>query len=272
MSDQLIFKPNRRIWLEAQTLELLTFLREPQEQGDLPQLVTRVRGTAVLEDYSISVVGDPTSKVRKLSIVLGAEEPRATREAPEPGPDGFEFGQLGRAMLGFNRGDWEIGNSDEWWVECYLPKPFIENLVAEVRNGEIHDMQLSLSLRGLYTTEHTMAPVSSRGHLFIRPNKRDNTIDLPELATGSVQSIHFASSSRDLRKADANQAEAGPTAALQSADDSLLNEDVAPAAGAGNDPVATAIDHLIASLDKIHGIVKWVGPCIAIALAIMAFR
>lgn len=155
------YYPNRRIWLEAQTLELLTFLREPQEQGDLPQLVTRVRGTAVLEDYSISVVGDPTSKVRKLSIVLGAEEPRATREAPEPGPDGFEFGQLGRAMLGFNRGDWEIGNSDEWWVECYLPKPFIENLVAEVRNGEIHDMQLSLSLRGLYTTEHTMAPVSS---------------------------------------------------------------------------------------------------------------
>ena len=220
------YYPSSRIWLNAQTLELLTFLREPQEPGELPQLMTRVRGTAVLEDYSISVVGDPSSKVRKLSMMFAAEEPKARGEGSEPGPDAFESGELGRALLGFNRADWEIGNSDEWWVECYLPKSFIDNLVSEVRKGEIHGMQLSLSLRGLYTTEHPMAPVSSRGHLFIRPNRRDNTVALPELATGAVRSIHFASSSRDLRKADSDEAAGG--VALPSVDDSLENEGVAP--------------------------------------------
>lgn len=263
------YYPNRRIWLEVQTLELLTFLREPQEQGAEPQLVTRVRGTAVLEDYSISVVGDPATRVRKLTIVLAAEEAQPKPEEPEV--ETFAFGQLGRAMLGFNRADWEIGNSDEWWIECYLSKPFIEAMISDTRSGQIHGMQLSLSLKGLYTTEHSMAPVSSRGHLFIRPNKRDNTIKLPELATGDVRSIHFASSSRDLRKPELLEPEAPLVTELPIEDDALLTAAEAPEI-VRDDLVATAIGHLNARLEKMHGTVKWVGGLIVFALLIVAFR
>ncbi|OIT13539.1 hypothetical protein BL241_03120 [Ralstonia solanacearum] len=264
---QRTYYPNRSIWLEVQTLEVLTILGEPKEEGAEPLLMTRVRGTALLEDHSISVVGDPESRVRQLSISLAIGEWPPKPEGSEPGNVPSMFGQLGRAMLGFNRADWEIGNSDEWWIECYLPKPFIEAMVADIRSGQINGMQLSLALRGLYTTEHSMAPPSSRGHLFIRPNKRDNSIEHPELATGDVRAIHFASASRDLRKHEPQEPEAAFTAEPRAPEGTFLAEAEVP-----EDPVATAVEHLGARFDKMRATVKWVGGLIVGALLILAFR
>ncbi len=256
------YYPNRSIWLEVQTLEVLTVLAESRQEGAEPQLMTRVRGTAVLEDRSISVVGDPDSRVGQLTINLSAVEWPLEPEEQEPGISRSAYGQLGRAVLGFNRADWEIGNSDEWWIECYLPKPFIEAMVADIRSGQMHGMQLSLALRGLYTTEHSLAPVSSRGHLFIRPDKRDNTINRPELATGDVRAIHFASASRDLRKPEPQEPE----------EDFLPEAEEAATTTAPEDPVAAAVALLGARLEKMRGTVKWVGGLIVVALLLVAFR
>lgn len=254
------YYPTHSIWLDVQTLEVLTILGEPKEEGAEPPLVTRVRGTAALEDYSISVVGDPEPKVRTLTISLSASEWCTKPEEPEPGMFPSMHRELGGAMLGFNRADWEIGNSDEWWIECYLPKPFIEALVADVRSSQLHGMKLSLALRGLYTTEHSMAPVSSRGHLFIRPDKRENTVDHPEMATGHVRSVHFASASRDLRKPEPPEPE-----------ETFDSEEESPAAPP-EDPVATAVAILGARVEQMRGTVKWVGGLIVIALLVVAFR
>ncbi|WP_440030488.1 hypothetical protein, partial [Chromobacterium amazonense] len=148
------YYPAHRIWLEVQTLEVLTILVDPKVEGAEPPVLTRVRGTAVLQDYSISVVGDPESKVRTLTISFEAGDWRPKSEEPKPGMFPRMRSELGGAMLGFNRANWEIGNNDEWWIACYLPKPFIEALVSEVRSGHLHGMELGLALRGLYTTEH----------------------------------------------------------------------------------------------------------------------
>ena len=119
-------------------------------------------------------------------------------------------------------------------------------------------MTLNLALRGLYTTEHSWAPVSSHRDLFIRPNRRDNAIKFPDMAEGRVRAIHFASASRDLRKAKPSE----PADAY---------EDEAPSVPSA-DPVALAIATLGARVEQLRGTLKWVGGFIVLALLFLAVR
>jgi hypothetical protein len=250
------YYPCRNIWLEVQTLEILTVLSDSEEDGKEPNLVTRVRGTAVLEDRSISVAGDPKSKVRKLTISFEIGEWRLKAEEPKEDEFPSPSAHLGGAMLGFNRADWEIGNDDDWWISCYLPKTFIDALVFDIRRGQLDSMRLRLALRSLYTTEHSWAPVSSRGDLFIRPDRRDNSLAIPDMAQGYVDAIHFSSAPRDLRKPE-------PVEPLDPED-----EDAPPAP----DPVATAIAALAARVEATRSTIKWVGGFIVVALLFVAGR
>lgn len=251
------YYPCRSIWIEVQTLEVLTVLDDPKEEGQEPPLVTRVRGTVALEDRSISVVGDPKSKVHRLTISFQAGDWKP--KPVKPTVDGWILSsELGGAMLGFNRADWEIGNDDDWWISCYLPKAFIDVLVADIRNGQIDGMKLGLSLRGLYTTEHSWAPVSSCGDLFIRPNRTDNTIAFPDMATGHVRSIYFTSAPRDLRK----------PAPLEPVEQEYEGTPPAPALH----PVVVAIAALGARVEQMRSTLKWIGGFIVLALLFVAGR
>lgn len=249
----------RSIWLEVQTLEVVTVLGDCKGEGQEPPLVTSARGTVALQDRSISVVGDPKSKVRRLSIGFNAGDWKP--KPVEPTEDELPMlpSELGGAMLGFNRADWEIGNDDDWWISCYLPKAFVDALVADIRNGQIDGMKLSLALRGLYTTEHSWAPVSSRSDLFIRPDRKDNTIAIPDMATGYVRSIHFTSVPRDLRKPE-------PVVPIEPVEPEHESTPPAP------DPVAIAITALGARVEQIRSTLKWIGGFIVLALLFVAGR
>lgn len=246
------YYPCNNIWIEAQTLEVLTSLGSFKEDGKEPQLVTGVRGTVVLKDWSISVVGDERSKVRHLTISLDAGDWKP--QSPETTEHDLSMlsNELGGAMLGFNRADWEIGSDDEWWISCHLPQAFIDALVADIRNSHIYSMRLGLKLQGLYTTD----PFSYRGDLFIRPDRKDNTISIPDMATGFVRSIHFASTPRDLRKPE-------PAEPVEPE-----YEDTPPAPTP--DPVAAAIASLGARVEQMRNTFKWIGSFIVLALIFAA--
>ncbi|WP_090142313.1 hypothetical protein [Limnohabitans sp. DM1] len=158
--------------------------------------------------------------------------------------------ELGSAMLGFNRADWEIGVDDEWWITCYLPKAFIDALVADIRNSHIYSMRLGLKLQGLYTTD----PFSYRGDLFIRPDRKDNTIAIPDMATGFVRSINFTSTPRDLRKPE-------PAEPVEPE-----YEDTPP----NPDPMAVAIASLGAQVEQMRNTFKWIASFIVLALIFAA--
>lgn len=252
------YYPCRSIRLAVQTLEILTDLGDRNVEGQEPPRATRVCGTVALEDRGISVVGDQKSKAHRLTISFGAGDWKP--EPVEPTEDDLPMlsSELGGAMLGFNRADWEIGNDDDWWISCYLPKVFIDALVADIRNGQIDGMNLSLALRGLYTTEHSWAPVSSRGDLFIRPDRTDNTITIPDMAIGHVTSIHFTSAPRDLRKPE------------PAAREEPEYEDTPPPPAP--DPVVVAIAALGIRVEQLRSTLKWIGAFIVLALLFVAGR
>ena len=119
-------------------------------------------------------------------------------------------------------------------------------------------MKLSLALRGLYTSSHTWEPVSSRGDLLIRPDRKDNSLAIPDIAQGHVRAVHFTSAPRDLRKTE-------PVEPMDPED-----EDAPPAPAL--DPVAVAIAALGVRVDQMRGSLKWVGGFIVVALLFIAGR
>ncbi|GAB1391622.1 hypothetical protein MASR1M6_38040 [Rubrivivax sp.] len=159
------YYPARYAYFIVEDLQTLVVLNEPPEGQTDPVIARRIRGTARLEDRALSVVGDPKSKTHTLSMSFEASDWRPKRELIADDELGTMFSSsLGGATLSFNRHDWEIGNDDEWWSACYLPKPFVEQLEAAITSGQLTSVRVGLALRGLYSDEGDWAPVSARSN------------------------------------------------------------------------------------------------------------
>jgi len=255
------YYPARYAYFVIEDLQTLVVLNEPPEGQTEPVIKRRIRGTARLEDRRLSVVGDPTSKTRTLVMSFEASDWRPQREPCANELLGAVYSSfVGGAMLGFSRRDWEIGNDDEWWSACYLPKPFIEQLEASIASAQLTSVRVGLSLRGLYSDEGDWAPVSARSNLFIRPNRKDNDVGDPDLANGFVSSIVFTTAKVDLRHPVEPEA-VEPTDELGSSSPS------APV-----DPVSAAVAVLAARVEATRRTIKWVGGCIVVALLFIAGR
>ena len=255
------YYPARYAYFVVEELQTLVVLNDPPEAQTEPVIVRRIRGTARLEDCSLSVIGDPKSKTRTLAMSFEASDWRPKREPVADDERGTVFSSfLGGATLGFNRHDWEFGNDDEWWSACYLPKPFVEQLEAAIVSGQLTSLRVGLALRGLYSDEGDWAPVSARSNLFIRPNRKDNDIGYPDLANGFVSLIVFTTTKVDLRRPP----EPEP---VESTDDFEPSPHPAPA-----DPVSTAIAALAARVEATSSTIKWVGGFIVVALLFVAGR
>ncbi|MDT7514688.1 hypothetical protein [Rhodoferax mekongensis] len=250
------FYPARSIWLTIDSLELLTALSESADDVPATKLITRIKGVATLEDFSVSVIGSPETKSRSLSISLEAGEwlPK------EADPSSLRYaGKLGGAMLSFNRADWEAGTSDEWWISCYVAKEFIDSLVADIRGESIREMKVMLTLADLYGTSDSWAPLSLRDHLFIRPTQRDSRLNIPQVAQGYVSSLHFSSAKRDLRPVK--------PAEPQNDDEEVVSAQVVPA-----NSQQVQSEALRQQIEKLRVTVKWVGGLIALMLFFIAAR
>jgi hypothetical protein len=98
-----------------------------------------------------------------------------------------------------------------------------------------------------------------RGDLFIRPNRGDNTIASPDVASGYVRSINFTTEKVDLRKPVPIKAE--PT-----------YEDEQPSPVTPIDPVANAIGSLSTRIENLRGTIKWVGGLVVVALFMLLMK
>lgn len=255
------YYPARYAYFVVEDIQTLVVLNEPPEGQTEPVIVRRIRGTARLEDRGLSVIGDPKSKTRTLAMSLEASDWRPKLEPVADDELGTTFSSfLGGATLGFNRHDWEIGNDDEWWSACYLPKLFVEQLEAAVVSGQLTSVRMGLALRGLYSDEGDWAPVSARRNLFIRPNRKDNDIGYPDLADGFVSSLVFTTTKVDLRQPP----EPEP---VEPTDDFEPSLPPAPV-----DPVSAAIAALATRVEATRSTIKWVGGFIVVALLFVAGR
>lgn len=255
------YYPARYAYFTVEDLQTLVVLNEPPDGQTEPVIVRRIRGTARLEDRSLSVVGDPKSKTRTLAMSIEASDWRPKREPVPHDELSTTFGSfLGGATLSCNRHDWAIGNDDEWWSACYLPKPFVEQLEAAIASGHLTSVRIGLALRGLFSDEGDWAPPSARSNLFIRPNLKDNDIGYPDLANGFVSSMMFTTTRVDLRQPPEPES-------MEPTDDFEPARLPSPL-----DPVSLAITALSSRVEATRSTIKWAAGFIVVALLFVAGR
>ena len=219
----------------------------------LPPPQLRVQGEAWLDQGQISVVGEPTNKSRAFNITFRAydETDLAVREE--------KLGKLPPTVhLGFNRSDWEIGDDDSWFIECYVSQQMLDSIVAAVTAGTMREMNLGLTLENIYI-DHDWAPPSMSVDWFLRPSRSDNSLKIPEMARGWVSVLNMGLAKIDMRAPSIPEPEA-------------QEEDFEETPVAPPDLQLLALTTLANNVEKLRGTVKIAGWAIAIVLLVLALQ
>lgn len=264
-------EPIRTMWLEIEMLQLTqqgsSYGFSTDEPWQPLKVSPHLRGRAVLEDRSISVIGEPNNKSRTLAIgfkELNAEsliELQDQAKLNDQAQKEDEDRKFRGVTLGFSRSDWEIGGEDEWWVECYVSPETMQEMVSAVSSNSMRGLSVGLRLCDLYTNDK-WSPPSMKVSWFLRPSRRDNSINLPAPAYGEMTSFDLRLAESDLRKSETNQSE----------DDLELSGDSDMTPTPKTDVKAEAVLALSANVEKLRGTLKWVGGLITFFLMLMAFK
>ena len=217
----------------------------------LPPPLFSVHGEAWLEGGYISVIGESSNKSRVFRIAFKAfDETDVAQREVKAG----KFPNL--VTVGFSRRDWEIGNDDCWFIECYVSPQILGAIVSAVSAGTLTRLNLGLTLEGIYSDDN-WAPPSAGANWFLRPSRSDNSRMSPEMAFGGISVLDIGLSRIDLR--------AKPEAEVEE-EVSIPKPEPEP------DLKMQALTVLNANIEKLHGTVKTVGWAIALVLLVLVLK
>lgn len=235
--------------------------REESDQNP-PRLETFITGTArLVSDYDVSVIGEPENKTVAVEISFRPNDSPdllAVREHENQNSNiRLSGGPYGRAHMGFNRADWEIRSKDNWWLECYLHSTTLQPLISAISSGVLDKVSLSVELRNFYTDEPPYVPFHDKAHLFLRPNKSDNTINNPEVAHGWLEGIWLKLEGVELSQRKQEFVQEEPEQSLT---------DTVP------DPAIQASQLVSERIESLRRTMKWVLILISAALLLQLFK
>lgn len=176
-----------------------------------------VRGRASIERGSISVIGAPTNRSTILDFGFSPFDEDVYRKRQAWAREWGTTVRYTQATLGFVRHPQSASASDDWFVECELAADALRALAGAVRVGRLQAMTIGLVLGRIYSDD--WAPTRAHTNWFLRPNRRDNNCDDPEMAHGDVTRLCFDLAPFDLRPLSGAHAEpkentqAGPMSA-----------------------------------------------------------
>ena len=186
--------PNRTMYLHVSQLHLsndVNPLRSGDDNLDLAlETPLFVRGTATLEDSSISVMGDPGNKARTLAIDFYALDDDVWRKHKELAQILGKAPHYTHAKVGLARPSPAVGADDAWFVQCQVPPAMLRALASAVSCGAIGSISVRLVLRGIYSRGAGVLQSVSSGW-FLRPNWPDITQEMPETADGNIAVLNF---------------------------------------------------------------------------------
>lgn len=237
-----------------------------REEGDKnpPKTITYVTGIARLSsDHDVSVIGEPqnTTTTVELSFRPDNSPDLLNKSENETEESRYRLSRsYGRAFMGFNRGDREIRSNDQWWLECHLHSTALQHLINAISAGTLSKASFSVRLNNLYTDEPTYVPYSREAHLFLRPDKRDNTINAPEVAFGWLEGLGLS-----LRTV-----EIAPTFEIEPDHEQDTHE--ADVADSEPQPTIQASQLVADRIDALRQTVKWAGGLIALSLSLLLLK
>lgn len=244
------YYPANLAWMDVQDLRVCQGYRKPEVIGDPIGLTTSLLGSALLHDYSISVIGEQKNITRTLDFAIfpGVPEEKM-KDMGLTTTNAFVGPYIGAASIGFNREDWESGVNDSWWVCCYLPIETIRGLCDQIANGQLSSLSLAVQMKYLYQDDHSMAPVGPKKRLFLRPHMGEGSLDWPTTANGYVDFMQLSLAKVTMTP---KEVEGDLTEPLNPI------EPIEPAPKSP-DPVAQAVNELTATVASLKTTLIWVG-------------
>lgn len=237
-----------------------------REEGDQdpPKTITYVTGIARLSsDYDVSVIGEPENRTTTVELSFRPDDSPDLLKKNENETEESRYRlsrSYGRALMGFNRADWEVRSNDQWWLECHLHSTALQHLINAISAGTLSQASLSVRLNNLYTDEPPYVPFSREAHLFLRPDKRDNTINAPEIAFGWLEALGISLGAVVI---------APPPELEPDYEQDAREADVTDSAP---QPTIQASQVVAARIDALRRTVKWVGGLITLALFLLLFK
>ncbi|MEN9659435.1 MAG: hypothetical protein RL571_2900 [Pseudomonadota bacterium] len=229
---------------------------ESENKGELSELSCYLAGVVELEDLSIALMGDPDSSTRRLSLILRPIDNNFDKSKKFMALEADQSVSTSHVFLGFNRRDWEIGNTDEWYLECYLPKASFDAISAAISSKTLSSMNIGIKLKNIYIDCCSWEPVSESANWFLRPNKEDGTIDQPESAYGEVSGLNF----RLLNMSLSNKIEIDYLGKLDEPDINPIPD------------LDRRLEALIFYFSRLERILKWIGGAIALCFILITFK
>ena len=163
-------------------------LSSPDDPPCPPDIAESVGGTATLIKDSLGVVGSEARPTKRLSFWLRSFESwdalaETWRNRRNEWGDPLHWvgngaeGQSDQRLLEFLRhvyqdfelrpptvsitfakADWEIGNSDERYLECAVPRPILAALVNDMRSASVRRLELAVTLAPTLVSEKYAPP------------------------------------------------------------------------------------------------------------------
>jgi hypothetical protein len=137
-----------------------------------------LRGTAIIEGDALTVAGSGLPKVREIPFSL--------REALEP-----ETKYHWQMSIGFLPHDWEIGNDDEYYCECYAPESMFTELVKAYLIGKAEQLKVLAHTKLWVRQVDWHKPVGIGVTWYLVPST-DRQSDMPDHVRGNITQLSWS--------------------------------------------------------------------------------
>lgn len=262
--------PIRSMTFQVKTLSLcvqaMAFsMKSDAELASLPVLKPYIRGTAFIDDRSISVMGRPNTETNYVDIQFrvftdedrAAIDERALKDGKVP--------RYTSASLCFLDGDWEIGSEASWYVSCYLLPENYAELSSAIAAGTLRRLTVGLDLRGIFT-DHDWMPASMKADWFL-PLKKIGSRYRPDTARGDIENLALELTgitlSTKLEEDDApDPVRQEPASHYPAPGEVAAASDLAP----------IPLNGLVRNIETLNGTLKLFGWLVVGALVILAFK
>lgn len=177
-------RPIRTLSLQFQGLgAVLSLIRLTDEPFDTP-LSARLRGKAIIEDRSLSVIGMPETSAKTIDVSFAALDEiglERNKEGAKP------------VCLSYTEYDWEFDSEPGWWAQITLPLSQFQLLAQAYESGKLIKLSVGLDMQDMFLDQAYYVP-RDKLNWFIEPEKYG-----AKLVRGDVKVLSIETSSLDLR-------------------------------------------------------------------------
>jgi hypothetical protein len=225
-------RPIRTLYLRIQELASIFSLNQFQDDAPLDSpLSPELRGNALIEDRSLSVIGRPETSSRAIDVSFVAlDETRLARIREGARP----------VQLSYMESDWEIGNDAGWWTRITLPVSQFQLLAEAYESGKLTKVSIGLDMEHMFLDQGFYVP-RDRLDWFVEP-----TTSGAKMVNGEVAALTIETAPIDLRPPEPR--EPGMDVA----------DDIPDSKPKPKDSIAPALNNLADKIEGVQKVLVWI--------------